>query len=124
LWHCGSAPLAMCDPAFKPEAQIHSNRKMPLLAQFPLKPGRITIGRISQAKNETKLIVAGGEVVRAPISFTGTSAVVRFDGGTEAAMRGLLEHALEHHVGIVYGDHRGALRAAGQHLKLPVVELC
>lgn len=123
LWHCGSAPMSMCDPAFKPEAQIHSNRKMPLLAQFPLKPGRITVARISQARNVTRMIVGGGEVLRAPLSFTGTSAVVRFDGGTEAAMRGLLDHALEHHVAIVYGDHRGAVRAAGQRLGLPVVEL-
>ncbi len=123
LWHCGSAPASMCDPHFKPEAQIHSNRKMPLLAQFSLKPGRITIARISQARNETRMIVGGGEVIRAPLSFTGTSAVVRFDGGTEAAMRGLLDQALEHHVAIVYGDHRGAVRAAGRQLGLDVVEL-
>ncbi len=119
LWHCGSAPLSMCDPQFKPEAQIHSNRHMPLLYQFPLKPGRITIARISQARNQTKMIVGGGEVVRAPISFTGTSAVVRFDGGTERAMRGLLDHALEHHVAIVYGDHAGAVTAAGPRMGLP-----
>jgi L-fucose isomerase-like protein len=123
LWHCGSAPLSMCDPQYKAEAQIHSNRKMPLLAQFPLKPGRITLARITQARNETRMIVGGGEVLRAPISFTGTSAVVRFDGGTEAAMRGLLDHALEHHLAIVYGDHRGAVRAAGRHLGLDVVAL-
>lgn len=123
LWHCGSAPLSMCDPVFTPEAQIHTNRKMPLLAQFPLKPGRITIARISQSRNATKMIVGGGEVVRAPMSYTGTSAVVRFDGGTEAAMHGLLDGALEHHVAIVYGEHRGAVRAAGAKMGVPVVEL-
>ena len=123
LWHCGSAPLSMCDPTFQPEAQIHTNRRMPLLAQFPLKPGRITIARISQSRNETKMIVGSGDVVRAPMSYTGTSAVIRFDGGTDAAMRGLLDGALEHHVAIVYGEHRGAVRAAGAKLGLPVVEL-
>jgi L-fucose isomerase-like protein len=123
LWHCGSAPLSMCDPDFKPEAQIHTNRKMPLLAQFPLKPGRITIARISQARNAPKMIVGGGTVVKAPMSYTGTSAVVKFDGGTEAAMRGLFDHALEHHVAIVYGEHQGAVRAAGAKMGLPVIEL-
>ncbi len=123
FWHCGSAPLSMCDPQFKPEAQIHSNRRMPLLYQFPLKPGRITIARISQARNETKMIVGSGTVVRAPLSFTGTSAVVRFDGGAENATRGLLDHALEHHVAICYGDHQGAVAAAGQRLGLPIVAL-
>jgi L-fucose isomerase-like protein len=123
LWHCGSAPRSMCDPAYQPEAQIHSNRKMPLLAQFPLKPGRITLARITQAGNKTRMIVGGGEVVRAPLSFTGTSGVVRFDNGTENAMRGLLDHTLEHHLAIVYGDQRGAVVAVGRQLGLDVVAL-
>lgn len=123
FWHCGSAPMSMCDPQATPAAQIHSNRRMPLLYQFPLKPGRITIGRLSQARNEIKLVVAAGDVVRAPISFTGTSAVVRFDGGAERAMRGLLGLGLEHHVAMVYGDHREALAAAGTAMGVPVVEL-
>jgi hypothetical protein len=123
FWHCGSAPMSMCDPQAKPAAQIHSNRRMPLLYQFPLKPGRITIARLSQARNEVKLVVAGGEVVRAPMSFTGTSGVVRFDGGAKAAMRGLLDQALEHHVAMVYGEHRGALAALGDAMNVPVVEL-
>lgn len=123
FWHCGSAPLSMCDPDARPAAQIHSNRRMPLLYQFPLKPGRITIARLSQARNEIKMVVGGGEVVRAPMSFTGTSAVVRFDGGAKTAMRGLLDQALEHHVAMVYGEHRGALEALGQAMNVPVVEL-
>lgn len=36
IWHCGLAPLAMADPAFQPRATIHSNRKLPLLMEFPL----------------------------------------------------------------------------------------
>jgi L-fucose isomerase-like protein len=123
LWHCGSAPRNMCDPAYRPEAQIHSNRKMPLLVQFPLKPGRITLARLTQAGNKTRMVVGGGEVIRAPLSFTGTSGVVRFDNGTETAMRGLLDHALEHHLAIVYGDQRGAVQAAGRQLGLEVVAL-
>ena len=38
LWHCGLAPLSMADPDAQPEATIHSNRRLPLLMQFPLKP--------------------------------------------------------------------------------------
>lgn len=120
LWHCGSAPLSMRDPEDRPMAQIHSNRKMPLLAEFALKPGRITIARISQARNETRMIIGGGEVIRAPKSFTGTSAVVRFDGGTERTMHALLGMALEHHVAIVYGDHRASMAAAGRELGIDV----
>jgi L-fucose isomerase-like protein len=120
FWHCGSAPLSMRDPGYDAEAQIHSNRKMPLLYQFPLKPGRITIARLSQANNDPHLLVAGGEVLRRPISFTGTSGVVRLDADASDAMSGLIGGAYEHHVAMAYGDHAGAMTALGQALGLPV----
>jgi L-fucose isomerase-like protein len=120
FWHCGSAPLSMRDPAYKAEAQIHSNRKIPLLYQFPLKPGRITIARLSQANNDPHLMVAGGEVIRREISFTGTSGVVRLDTPAGEAMNGLIGGAYEHHVAMVYGDHTGAMVALGAALGLPV----
>jgi L-fucose isomerase-like protein len=123
FWHCGSAPEQMRDPDYAAEAQIHSNRKMPLLFQFPLKPGRITIARLTQAKNQTKLVVTGGEVIRAPLSFTGTSGVVRFDAPMREALDDLIGQGLEHHVAMVYGDHRGALTALGHKLGLPVTGL-
>jgi L-fucose isomerase-like protein len=123
LWHCGLAPMSMADPATPPAATIHSNRRMPLLQEFALKPGRVTVARISQAKNETKLIVAGGEMISAPKSFSGTSGVIRFDRPAGEVASAMMEMALEHHVAIVYGDVRGPLRALGRAMDLPVVEL-
>ena len=123
IWHCGSAPLGMADPATPPRAQIHSNRRMPLLAEFTLKPGRITVARISQAQNEPKMILGGAEVVSAPMSFTGTSAVIRFDRPAGEVAAAMMEERLEHHVAIAYGEHRPALRAAAARLGLAVVEL-
>lgn len=123
FWHCGSAPLAMADAATPPRAQIHSNRRMPLLVEFTLKPGRITVARLSQSRNETRLVLAGAEVVRAAMSFTGTSGVVRFDRPADAVMGGLLDEALEHHVAFAYGEHRDVLRAVAGRVGLPVLEL-
>jgi L-fucose isomerase-like protein len=123
LWHCGLAPLVMADPETPPQAQIHSNRRMPLLQEFALKPGRVTVARISQAKNAAKLVVAGGTMIRAPKSFTGTSGVIRFDRPAGEVAAAMMELALEHHVAIVYGDVRGPLRALGQAMGLDVVEL-
>jgi L-fucose isomerase-like protein len=123
FWHCGSAPASMRDPAYDAEAQIHSNRKMPLLYQFPLRPGRITLARLSQANNQPHLLVGSGAVVRAPVSFTGTSGVVTLDTATDRAMHGLIGGGYEHHVAMVYGDHTGAMVALGERLGLPVRHL-
>lgn len=123
FWHCGSAPLGMADPATPPHAQIHTNRKMPLLAEFTLKPGRFTAARLSQAKNQTKLVIAGGEVLSAPMSFTGTSGVVRFDRHAGEVAAAMMSEQLEHHVAMAYGDHREALRAVAEKLAIPLVEI-
>lgn len=123
VWHCGLAPLAMADPAVRPRADIHSNRKLPLLAAFPLRPGRVTLARFSQARNEPALVVAGGEVLAAPPSFSGTSGVVRFDRPVGEVLDGVMGLGLEHHLSLVYGDHRPALAAIAGKMGLPLVTL-
>ena len=128
VWHCGLAPLEMADPEASPKADLHSNRKMPLLGAFPLKPGRITLARLSQARGEAKLVLIGAEVLRAAdgapaMSFSGTSGIVRFDIGAGAVRDAIVGHALEHHVSIVYGDVRPTLRAAAAALDLPVLDV-
>lgn len=123
LWHCGLAPLSMRDPQARAEATIHTNRKMPLLHQFPIKPGRITLARLSRARNETKLMIAGAEVIRAPMAFTGCSGTVRFDRPAAEVGRRIMEEGLEHHFALAYGDHRPALRSIAARWDLPVLEL-
>ena len=123
LWHCGLAPLSMCDPEAQAEATIHTNRKMPLLHQFPLKPGRVTLARLSQAKNETKLMIAGAEVLRAPMAFTGTSGVIRFDKAVTEVCGTIMDEGLEHHFSLAYGDHVETLRQVANRLNLPVLQI-
>lgn len=123
LWHCGLAPLSMADPDVQPQATIHSNRKMPLLMQFPLKPGRVTLARLSEATGQFRLVIGAGEMLKAPPSFTGTSGTLRFDSGTEKVMDTILTEGLEHHLSLTYGDHSDTLLALAKMSKLPVLRL-
>jgi L-fucose isomerase-like protein len=123
LWHCGLAPISMCDPELKPEATIHTNRRMPLLHQFPIKPGRITLARLSRSRNQLKLVIAGAEVVRRPMAFTGCSGTVKFDKPAAEVSTRILDEALEHHFALAYGEHRDALRALAARWNVPVLEL-
>jgi hypothetical protein len=123
FWHCGSAPLHMADPEAPRRAAIHSNRLKPLLNEFPLRPGRVTIARFSQARGRHQLVIGGGEMLRAPLSFSGTSGVVRFDAPVGDLLDTVMAHGLEHHYGIVYGDFRDEVRALAHDLGLPVIEL-
>ncbi len=123
LWHCGLAPVSMADPETKSKADIHSNRRKPLLNAFPLKPGRVTIARLSQAKGATKLVVGGGEMIRAPLSFSGTAGVIRFDRPVPEVLDTVIGAGLEHHFGFTYGDFRTELVAVAQRLGISVLAL-
>jgi L-fucose isomerase-like protein len=121
VWHCGLAPLSMADPAVRPRGTVHSNRKLPLLMEFPLRPGRVTIARLSEASGGYRLVVGRGEMLQAPMSFTGTSGVLRFDRPAAEVLDVILTQGLEHHLSLTYGDYVPALLAVGEMLELPVV---
>lgn len=123
VWHCGLAPLAMADPQVRPRATIHSNRRLPLLMEFPLKPGRVTVARLSQVTEDYCLVVSSGEMLRAPTSFSGTSGVLRFDRPAHQVLDTMLSEGLEHHLSLTYGDHVTTLLALARMLEMPVLRL-
>lgn len=123
LWHCGLAPLSMADPAVQPTGTIHSNRRLPLLMQFPLKPGVVTVARLSMATGSFRLVVGVAEMLSAPMSFSGTSGVLRFARPADAVLDTIMTEGLEHHFSLTYGDHVTALLALANMLNLPVLRL-
>ncbi len=123
VWHCGLAPFEMADPEATPVATIHSNRKKPLLSEFPLKPGRVTIARFSQSRGQHRLLIGGGEMLRRPLPFSGTAGVLRFDSPVGDVLHTIMSEGLEHHYGLVYADVRTELRALAAELGIPVIEL-
>lgn len=123
FWHCGQAPVSMCDPETVPEATIHSNRKLPLLYQFPLRPGRVTAMRLSRSHGQEKLVMFGGEMIRRPLAFSGTAGVLRFDNPAARMLEDVIASGLEHHVAIAYGEFKQKLADAAAELGLPILEL-
>ncbi|MBZ0296910.1 MAG: L-fucose/L-arabinose isomerase family protein [Anaerolineae bacterium] len=123
LWHCGLAPLSMADPSAPVEATIHSNRKLPLLMQFPLKPGVVTVARLSEATGGYRLVIGRAQMVSAPMRFTGTSGVLRFERPARAVLDTIMSEGLEHHLAVTYGDHAEALEALARMLRIPVLHL-
>ena len=123
VWHCGQAPISMRDPQFPAEAVEHSNRLMPLLCQFPLKPGKVTLSRISKAHGKHKLVIAEAEMLRRPLAFSGTAGVLRFSRPVSDVLQDIIEAGLEHHYAVSYGDLRHALRGTAAVLGLKVLEI-
>ena len=123
FWHCGQAPIDMADQDQPIQGTIHSNRKLPLLSEFALKPGRITIARFSQGHEKLRLILAGGEMIKAPLAFSGTAGTAKLDIPVSTFLDRMITEGLEHHTALTYGDHRPVLRAIAKRLGIEVVEL-
>ena len=123
VWHCGQAPISMADPDAVARATIHTNRKMPLLFEFALKPGIVTLVRLSQARGERCLVIARGEMLKRDMAFTGTSGVVRFERPTAEMLGRVIDSGLEHHMALAYGDHVAALESFAAATGLPVIHL-
>jgi L-fucose isomerase-like protein len=123
IWHCGLAPLSMADPTYQPQGTIHSNRKKPLLMEFPLKPGIVTIARLGQTADGLRLVVGRGEMLSAPPSFSGTSGVLRFERPAQAVFETIMSQGLEHHISLTYGDYVPALIALADLLDLPILRI-
>ena len=123
VWHCGQAPFSMCKPSHSIEATVHTNRLKPLLFQFPLKAGEITLFRITQSLGGLRVILIAAEVLDRPMAYTGTSGVIRFENGVEKVLEGLIEERIEHHLVLAYGNFRKEINDFSSGHGLTLVEL-
>jgi L-fucose isomerase-like protein len=123
LWHCGLAPLAMADPLVKPRGIVHTNRKLPLLMEFTLKPGTVTLARLSEATTHFELVIGKGEMLRSEKQFSGTSGLLQFDNPIAKVLDTIMTHGLEHHVSLTYGDYTAELAVIARYLKIPTLAL-
>jgi len=123
IWHCGLAPLSMADPQEPRGVTTHSNRGLPLLFEFTLKPGPVTVARLTESSGEYRLVIGCGEIMRGPKSFSGTSGLLQFDRPAKEVLDMILSEGLEHHISITYGDHADVLIALARLLQIPIVQL-
>jgi L-fucose isomerase-like protein len=121
LWHCGLAPLAMAAPGIPARGGLHSNRGVPLVMDFPLKPGEITFARISQATGDLRLVLGQGEILSIPKPFSGTSGTLKPAIPVKSFLDLLMFEGLEHHISLVYGTHVNSLKAFARLAGIPVL---
>ena len=123
FWHCGYGAPALANPKEPIRVVGHPNRKMPPSFEFSLKPGRVTVCRLGKGEGgRYRLLVGSGDVVDAPVQFSGTSAVVRMDGGAKEFLNCLAYQGWEYHIALGYGDVRDELAALGSLLDIEVVK--
>lgn len=123
VWHCGVAPISIADPRSVPVGITHPNRHRALANQFALRPGTVTLARLSQASGQISMVIGSGRILDRPRPFIGTCGVLQWDRSVDDVLRSVFDRGLEHHIGLVYGEHREELEELAAAWDLPVVIL-
>lgn len=123
-WHCGAAPCSLCKAGFSPQIRrsstVGGGGVKGCVCEFPLKPGRVTVARLGETRDGDgfRLLIATGEGVDTDLFVRGNPLNIRFDAGSEALRKELLDHGWEHHFSLAYGDYTYELLALGRALEI------
>ena len=119
LWHCGAASTRLSKDFSEIHVRSHAQVGVGVTLEFPLKPGRVTITRITRPMNgRFGILIAGGEALRLSPEERGNPAKIRLDDPLERYLDALVKGGVEHHLIMVYGDIRRELFMLSEVLDL------
>ena len=120
MWHCGVAPF--CQAHSKSSVKIGEEFGIGgINVEFAMKPGKITIARLSMNKGDYRLLITTGEALDTTETPDGTAAVVEFDSDVKDLLDTIINDGYEHHLSMVYADVKDELIELGKRLDLKTV---
>ncbi len=102
FWHCGAGAFSLAHPATGARAGCHPNSGLGLTLEFGLKPGPVTICRLSYSAGRYRMLVIAAEALDAPQRFHGTTVEVRLPGDARALVSRLMLAGFEPHYALVH----------------------
>ncbi|MGI9951813.1 hypothetical protein V3F56_05550 [Moorellaceae bacterium AZ2] len=121
FWHCGCAPFSLAASGY-PICLGEEFGGAGLNLEFPLKPGKVTIARLSYFKGRYRLLIAKGDMLP-PKSLDGTGGTVKMECSVEKFLDTIIYGGFEHHLGIAYGDIVKDLQELGRLLDIETTVL-
>jgi L-fucose isomerase-like protein len=105
LAHCGSAALSLASDPKNARVKGHMRTGAGALIEFGFKPGTVTIAKLLRPLDGAlQMFVSRGEVIPTPPETRGSVATVRVEPSPDRFLDVMLQHAVEHHLVVVYGD--------------------
>ncbi|OZU88006.1 hypothetical protein CIL03_12775 [Virgibacillus indicus] len=122
FWHCGAGAYSLAHPETGAQAGVHPNRKMGFTLEFGLKPGAVTLLRLSYTKTDGyRLLIMRGKALNTPQPFNGTSVEVELETDINETLYSLMEEGFEPHYALVYADVVDEVIELGRQLDVETV---
>ncbi len=109
FFHCGNAPCSLVNPNYNVSLRQFFLGKGGVTVEFPLKPGRVTLAKLSSAKRTYKMFVTTGEAVQTGQVIRGTCVNVKLDSNVNKILEIILKEGIEQHYSMVYEDIKDEL---------------
>lgn len=109
-WHCGAAPKGLRRPGADSNLRQHSiidgGDKKGLTNEFPLKPGRVTLARVSETRNNDgyRMLITTGMAVETEQLLRGNPLRIQFDIPLPTLTKTLIYDGFEHHFSVIHGE--------------------
>ena len=127
VWHCGAAAPALCpagcSPQFCKSSIIDGGGVKGVTCEFPLKPGRVTMLRLGETREQGKyrLFAAAGTALDTDQILRGNPLNVKFDRRIPEMIDTVIENGIEHHYVVVHGDIMDKLRLFAKWMDLEIL---
>ncbi|MFD1387034.1 hypothetical protein [Oceanobacillus sp. FSL W7-1293] len=121
FWHCGAGAYSLANPKTGARPGVHPNRKLGFTMEFGLKPGKVTIFRVSYTPEGYRMLIMSGEALDTPQRFNGTSVEVELGTNVTDTLYDLMDEGFEPHYALVYADITDELIELGKQLNIETV---
>ena len=109
-WPCGAAPKGLCSPTETPNLRkrsiINGGDKKALTNEFPPRPGRVTLARLSETRNNGgyRMLTTTGTRLETPQLLRGNPLQVKFDAPLKTLARRLVCEGFKHHFSVIRSE--------------------
>lgn len=126
-WHCGNAPPSLVCKGCRIKLMSHSILSKPLgakntkgTAEFPLKPGVVTLNRLIERDGRFKMLITGGKIIESDQSLRGSWSWVQVEDLDRLYLT-LVKEGFTHHASLIHGDYTTAIKEACELLSIDTV---
>ncbi len=126
-WHCGNAPPSLVCKGCSINVMSHSILSKPLgkentvgTAEFPLKPGVVTLNRLTERDGRFKMLITAGRIIQPNQALRGSWSWVQVEN-LDKLYRTLVKEGFTHHASLIHGDYTTAVKEACELLAIDTV---
>ncbi|HBF37006.1 MAG TPA: fucose isomerase [Firmicutes bacterium] len=123
FWHCGQAATKLKSPDSDLIVSNHPLAGQGVAFYGTLKPGKVTVARMSKINNEFKLFLVKGEAIPTQYVTKGVMVKVVLEEPVDKVLHRIAEEGVPHHYSLIWDDVAEEMKSLAGVLGIQVIEI-